>query len=87
MACYKLFFLQIKYYICIMNRDEYIVEVPTGDIIWISYHEKNMLLAYNMLGYQKGEDYWFFHNIKRKNIENILEYNRKMNDKMKNGVN
>ena len=59
-----------------MNRDEYIVEVPTGDIIWISYSEKNILLAYNLLGYQKGDNYWFFHNLKRKDIQRIIDYER-----------
>jgi len=60
------------------KKDCYIVEVPSGEIIWVTYGEKNMLIAYNMLSYSKPKGYWFFHEIKRKTIDDLLKYERKM---------
>jgi len=60
------------------RKPEYIVEVPSGDVIWISYNEKNMLCAYNFLSYDLKKDFFFFHYGKRKEIDEILDYERKL---------
>lgn len=60
------------------NRVQYIVEVPSGEVIWVSYGEKSSLISYNMIKYDQPKGYWFFHQSKRNNIENILKYERVM---------
>ena len=60
------------------KRIQYIVEIPSGEIIWVSYSEKSMLIAYNMLNYDSLKAYWFFHQSKRQAIDDLLKYERKM---------
>jgi hypothetical protein len=60
------------------DRVQYIVEVPSGEILWLTYSEKSMLISYNMLNYDSFKGYWFFHVQKRKAIDEILKYERKM---------
>lgn len=55
----------------------YIVEVPSGEIIWVPYSIFNILAAYNMLGYDK-RGFHFFVNSKRKEVNEIIKYESKM---------
>lgn len=55
----------------------YIVEIPSGEIIWMSYSIFNILSAYNMLGYDhKG--FHFFNQSKKDQIIEIIKYESKM---------
>lgn len=57
---------------------EYIVEVPSGEVIWITRSVRNILLSYNMISYDVNKKYYFFNQIKRKEIENIINYETMM---------
>jgi len=57
---------------------EYIVEVPTGEVIWITRSIRNILLSYNMISYDVNKKYYFFNQIRRKEIENIINYETMM---------
>ncbi len=61
-----------------MKREmRYIVEVPSGEIIWVPYSIFNILSAYNMLGYDK-RGFHFFNHQKRKQVNEIINYESKM---------
>lgn len=76
----KIFFYY-EFFIYIRNMQkftEYIVEVPTGEVIWITRSIRNILLSYNMISYDVNKKYYFFNQIRRKEIENIINYETMM---------
>lgn len=60
-----------------MRNMEYIVEIDSGEVIWISYSIKNILNSYNMLGYDK-RGFHFFNKLKRNQIFEIINYESKI---------
>jgi hypothetical protein len=61
-----------------LKLTEYIVEVPSGEIIWITKSVKNILLSYNMINYDVNKKFYFFNSIKRRDIDNIINYETMM---------
>jgi hypothetical protein len=42
------------------NYKEYIVDSVTGEVIWVSYVIKNILIAYDFLSYDYEKNMYFF---------------------------
>lgn len=57
---------------------EYIVDIESGEVIWISYNVKNILSAYNLIGYDVKRKFLFFSHSKRKEIIEIIKYESKI---------
>jgi hypothetical protein len=60
------------------EKDQYIVELPTGDVIWITLDEKRMLSDYGYIFYDSIKNYWWFKTSRRFDIEHVLNFERKM---------
>lgn len=59
-----------------INSKQYIVEVPTGEIIWVTKYEMRVLSDYSMIRYESIKNYWWFYRNKRSEIEKLLKYER-----------
>lgn len=60
-----------------MEKVNYIVEIDSGEVIWVSYCVKNILNSYNLLGYDK-RGFYFFSKYKKKEILKIIDYESKV---------
>ena len=58
-----------------MKNMDYIVQIDSGEVIWVSYSVKNILIAYYMLGYDK-RGFHFFSKSQRKEIFKIIDYEK-----------
>lgn len=56
------------------KEKEYIVDIITGEVIWVSYSTKNILLAYNYLGFDTKRKIYFFNTKNREKIMNVIRY-------------
>ena len=56
---------------------EYIVEHPTGEVIYISKREKILLSDYGYIRYEAIKNIYLFRSNKRQVIDEILHYERK----------
>jgi hypothetical protein len=57
--------------------DQYIVEVPSGEIMWVTKAEKRMLSDFQLIKYESGKNFWYFISQKKTNIKNVLEHQRR----------
>lgn len=48
---------------------EYIVDITTGEVIFLPKYIKNILISYNILGYDQ-QGFYYFH---RSQIDEIIE--------------
>jgi hypothetical protein len=62
------------------KKSEYIVDMQSGEVIWISRSVKSILLAYCMLGYDVKRKFYFFSHYRRKEILEIINYESQMVD-------
>lgn len=60
------------------KKTEYIVDISTGEVIWISRGVKAVLLAYYMLGYDSKRCFYFFTSYRKREIMEIINYESTM---------
>lgn len=63
------------------QRADYIVEIPSGEIIWINKYEKRVLSDHSLIRYEAIKNIWLFRSNKRKEIEEILRQERYLSSK------
>lgn len=56
------------------KKEDYIVDIETGEVIYLSYNNKNILYAYNLLSYDPERRFSFFKHTKKTQILKILKY-------------
>ena len=58
------------------RNNHYIVERPSGELIWLSKSEMRVLSDYSLIRYDSAKNYWWFTENKRTGIETLLKYER-----------
>jgi hypothetical protein len=60
------------------KKTEYIVDIHTGEVIWLTKGLKTMLICYCMVGYDIERKFYFFTESQRKDVLQLIAYESTM---------